>query len=288
MQCSELESGPWSEDGLIRTPSVWKVWSEILCVSKVWSEVTWVWKVWSGLIYVWKVWSEIISVEKVWSDENLGLDLNLGTDLHAYYIASLLYRFSVLLFNCIIISKMLKHEFFIGVQSPLVILLNLVPSTIFTYELCKGILSLPRKAVAIFWYYYCFATTTLKIRTLTAQTIDEKLLSVSFRNTSLNFACKIDKHSEATIDLIIFLYTPKNFSFQNKTNMESSLGTDLSPLVFVPCAQALNLIVIVLFWRFFISKSIKSSEYLAMQPGILFKFKTYISAANCSEKKNEI
>ena len=51
-QWSEFESEPWSEDGLIRMPSVWKVWSETLCVWKVWSEVTWVWKVWSGLISV--------------------------------------------------------------------------------------------------------------------------------------------------------------------------------------------------------------------------------------------
>ena len=87
-QWSESESGPWSEDGLIRTPSIWKVWSETFCVWKVWSEVTWVWevwsevtwvwKVWSGWISVWKVWSEIILVWNVWSNENLGLDLNLG------------------------------------------------------------------------------------------------------------------------------------------------------------------------------------------------------------------
>ena len=78
-QWSEIESGPWSEDGLIRTSLVWKVLSENLWVWKIWSEVTWVWKVWSGLISVWKVWLEVISVWKVWSDENLGQDLNLGS-----------------------------------------------------------------------------------------------------------------------------------------------------------------------------------------------------------------
>ena len=77
-QWSEFESGPWSGDGLIRTHSVWKVWSEIIPV----------WKVWSEIILVWKIWSEIILGRKVWSEANLGLDLNLGCLVHVCYILS--------------------------------------------------------------------------------------------------------------------------------------------------------------------------------------------------------
>ena len=57
-------------ESLIRTHSVWKVWSEIISV----------WKVWSEIILVWKVWSEIILVWKVWSEANLGLVLNMGSN----------------------------------------------------------------------------------------------------------------------------------------------------------------------------------------------------------------
>ena len=76
-QWSEFESGKRPGDGLIRTPSVWKVLSKIQSVWKVWSEVPLVWKFWSGVFLVCKVWSEVFLVWRVWSEESLGLVLNL-------------------------------------------------------------------------------------------------------------------------------------------------------------------------------------------------------------------
>ena len=66
-------------DGLIRTPTVRKGWSERHLVWKVWSEDFFGLENLIRGNFGLEIGSEVISVWKVWSEENLGLDLNLGS-----------------------------------------------------------------------------------------------------------------------------------------------------------------------------------------------------------------